>query len=69
MKIDRPSKLKEELARLTKEQIIEVIKKNYTSINDAPQKTKEELIEIIIKDYEFKKFWSEYYDHDYDFEL
>ena len=54
---------------MTKERILELIKNKYINISNPQKKPKKELISKIVNEYKFRKEWSEYYDHDYYFEL
>ena len=69
IKIDLPSDLKVELEKMTKEQLVELIHKKYIDVKNPQNKTKKELIRRIVSEYKSQKLWSEYYDHDYYFEL
>jgi hypothetical protein len=69
IKINKPAKLKEELEKMTKEQLVELIKKQLIDVKNPQNKTKEVLIRGIVSEYKDHKKWSEYYDHDYYFEL
>ena len=69
MKIDLPSELKEELEKMTKNQLIVLINKKALNVKNPQNKTKKDLIRQIVSEYKSQKLWSEYYDHDYYFEL
>lgn len=69
IKIDLPSELKEELEKMTKNQLVELIEKKYIDIKNPHHKTKKELISKVVSEYKSQKLWSEYYDHDYYFEI
>ena len=69
IKIDLPSDLKKELEKMTKNQLVELIKKRYIDVKNPQKKTKKELIRGIVSEYKYQKLWSEYYDHDYYFEM
>ena len=54
---------------MTKEQLVELIANQCIDVKNPQNKTKKVLISGIVSEYKSQKLWSEYYDHDYYFEL